>query len=262
MAAGKQGARVVPGPEPPLSEPSTACRTKAEEVMPLPRAKIAILDRYVFFQLFGPFCLTILVLSAVFLMTRILDLTDLVVNYRVGLSPVLWLLLFTLPYLFTFVFPMACLLAVLLTVLRMSADSEITALKAGGCSLWRLLVPVMAFCLLASAATGFMAVYGLPWGRTAMTDLVMNVARKNIEVGLSERTFNDTFKNVVLYVNELDEKNKVLKHVFIEDRRQPGAVLTVSARRGRLLSDPERGVWQLALTDGSANQVNLDQGTV
>ncbi len=224
--------------------------------------RAAILFRYVFLQLFGPFGLTVLVLSAIFLMTRLLSITDYVVNYHVGLGSVLALLLFTLPYLFTFVVPMAAMLAVLLTVLRMSSDSEITALKAGGMSLWQLLAPVMAFCLLSAAGTWFMAVFGVPWGRTAGTELVISVARQSIEVGLTERTFNDTFKDVVLYVNELDEKSGTLKHVFIEDRRRPDAVLAVSARMGRLLSDPARGVWQLHLADGMANQVNLSGSAV
>ncbi|MBW1987940.1 MAG: LPS export ABC transporter permease LptF [Deltaproteobacteria bacterium] len=226
------------------------------------RLRITIMDRYVFFRFLPPFAITILVLMAVFLMTRVLDLTDLVVNYRVGLLPVALLLAYTLPYLFTFVFPMASMLAVLLTVMSMSSDSEIVALKAGGYSLWTLARPVLFFCLLTAAATSFMAIKALPWGRLAMKDLVYSVARKNIEVGLSERVFNDTFKNVVLYVNELDEKNKVVKHVFIEDHRRKDVVLTVTAPEGRLVSDPEKGLWQLTLKNGSMNQVDVDEGAV
>jgi lipopolysaccharide export system permease protein len=43
----------------------------------------------------------------------------------------------------------------------------------------------------------------------------------NTDIGLKARTFNDSFKGVTLYVNEVDLQDRKMKDVFIEDRRNP-----------------------------------------
>ncbi len=221
-----------------------------------------IIDRYVFREMVPPFLLTLLVLATILLMTQMLKLADYVVNYHVGLGAVALFLVYNFPFFLTFVIPMAVMLAVLLTFLRMSADSEITALKAGGMSLFRLLWPVMAFSGCAALLTAFMIIFALPWGRVSEKALLLEVAKNSVEIGIKARTFNHQIPGVVLYVNELGVADKKLRHVFIEDRRNPGVTVTVTAKEGKLSSDPENMVWTLGLLDVSVNQVDMDEKTV
>jgi lipopolysaccharide export system permease protein len=79
----------------------------------------------------------------------------------------------------------------------------------------------------------------------------------NITIGLKERTFNDSFRRVVIYVNKIDPKNKMLIDVFIEDNRQPDRVNTVIAPRGEIFNEPERAISHLRLYNGSIHQTNL-----
>ncbi len=60
------------------------------------------------------------------------------------------LILLTLPYIVALTFPMAMLLAALLGFGRLSSDSEIVALVAGGASFERIEFPVALFALLVS----------------------------------------------------------------------------------------------------------------
>jgi lipopolysaccharide export system permease protein len=150
------------------------------------------------------------------------------------------------------------MMAVLLTFLRLSADNEIIALKTGGLTIYRLLVPVLLFCLVGCLLTLSMAVYGLPWGRIAIKEQTLKVISSNLDVGLKERTFNDSFKDVMLYVNKIDVKNRALIDVFIEDKRTKNIVSTVLAPRGKLFSDPGELVFHLRLFQGIINQVELE----
>jgi len=221
-----------------------------------------IIDRYVFREFLAPFFVTLLVLSAIFLMTRMLDLTDLVVTHRVGLLAVLRMLLYSLPFFLIFVIPMAVMMGVLLGFLRLSGDNEIMALQAGGWSLHRLLRPVLAFCLLGALCTAFMSFRGLPWGRCAFKVLLVEVARSYMNIALKERTFNDTFKDVTLYVSRIDRETGVLHHIFIADRQMQGTVSTITAARGELVADPDKDLWELRLHEGIINQVNRREKTV
>jgi len=103
-----------------------------------------------------------------------------------------------------------------------------------------------------------MAVYGQPWGRLAVKELTFKVISSNLDVGLKERTFNDSFKDVMFYVNEIDLKNRTLIDVFIEDKRGKSVVSTVVAPRGKLFSEPDGLVYHLRLYDGIINQVNVE----
>ena len=217
----------------------------------------SIINRYIMKEMVPPFMITLVFFSFVFLMTQILEITQLVVNFNISIVSIGLMLAYSMPFFLAFIIPMSVMMAVLLTFLRLSSDNEITALKAGGVSIYRLLPPVLIFGLIAGLLTGFMTIFGLPKGRLALKRLVYDVAVSNLDIGLKARTFNDSFKGVMLYVNHIDQRSKELQDIFIEDQRSQGVVTTVVAPQGKLFSDPEALVFQLRLLNGTINQVDL-----
>lgn len=222
----------------------------------------SIISRYVFKELIPPFFLNTVFFSLIFLLFQMLEITNMIVNYKIGLGIILKMIVYSMPYFLVFVFPMSVMMAVLLTFLRMSNDNEIIALRAGGISLYALIPPVFVFSLIAAVFTALMSVYGMPWGMLGFKQLAFKVATSNLEIGLKERTFNDTFKNVMLYVNKVDVKTRTFTDVFIEDQRTPKVSITIIAPKGKLLADPEKGTFHLKLLNGMINQVDLDKRSV
>jgi len=218
-----------------------------------------IIYRYIFWELIPPFLVNVVFFTFIFLMTKILEITNLIVNYRISLSVVLQMLMYSMPFFLQFIIPMSVMMSVLLTFLRLSNDNEIVALKSGGVSIYGLLPPVLVFCLMGHLLTSFMAIYGLPEGRMALKELAVKVIASNLDIGLKERTFNDRFDGVVLYVNKIDIKSKTLIDVFIEDSRNKQIVSTVVAPKARLVSDPEKFRFHFRLFNGSINQVDLER---
>ena len=168
------------------------------------------------------------------------------------------MIIYTTPYFLVFVLPMSIMMSVLLTFLQMSSDNEIIALKCGGHSINGLLPPVILFCLFGFSANIFITVFGMPWGSQAMKELTLEVASSNVDIGLKERTFNDSFEDVMLYVNNIDIKDKSLIDIFIEDKRQKEMVTTVVAPRGKLFSQPDKYLFQLQLYNGTIHQMNRE----
>ena len=222
----------------------------------------SIVNRYLFMEMLPSCFITLVLFTFIFLMAKILDITELVVNYGVSLLSVLFMLICFIPSFLVFVVPMSIMMGVLLAFLRLASDNEVIALKAGGLSVYQLLPPVFAFCLIGSLVTGFMCIYGSPWGRLSLEALLFETAKSNIDIGLKERVFNDSFKGVMLYVNEIDSRDKTLTDVFIEDRQTPGVVSTIVASRGRFFCDPESLVFRLTLFDGIINNVDQNNKTV
>lgn len=209
-----------------------------------------------------PFVINLLFFNFIFLLTKILDITNMIVNYRISLFDVMLLLIYSMPHFLEFVIPMSVMTTVLLTFFRLSSDNEIVALKAGGVSIYKLLPPVLLFCLIGCMLTGFMTIYGLSWGRLSFKKLTYEVALSNVNIGMKERTFNDNFEGVMLYMNKIDLKNKALMDIFIEDQRTRNIISTIVAPRGEMYSEPDKLLFHLRLHNGTINQVDIENKTV
>ncbi len=217
---------------------------------------MSITNRYILKEMLPPFCINVLVFSFLFIMTKMVEITNWIVNYNLNVWSVLALIACMMPLFLMFIFPMSVMMTILLTFLRLSSDNEIVALKSCGLSIYGLLPPVLISGIAGCLLTGFMTLYGVPQAKTALADMAMKMAASNIDIGLKERTFNDAFKDVMLYVNRIDLKSKKLIDVFIEDKRRPDVISTVVAPEGRLYSEPEKFMYHLILFNGTIHQTN------
>jgi len=221
-----------------------------------------IINRYLLKEMIPPFAINLLFFTFIFLMTKILEITDLIVNYRAGLLDVMFMLIYSMPFFLEFIIPMSIMMAVLLTFLRMSGDNEIIALRSCGMSIYRFLPPVLFFCFFGFLLTGFVGIWGMPWGNRSFKKLAVSVAETSIHAGFKERTFNSSFDGLTLYVNRIEAKNKEFIDVFIEEKRSSGHVNTVISPKGILYKDPGKPVFHLRLFDGMINQLDLKNRTV
>ncbi len=118
--------------------------------------------------------------------------------------------------------------------------------------------PVLAFSVMGMLFSFLLTIYAMPWGMISMKELTLRVAASHVNAGLKERTFNDSFKDVMLYINEIDLKKKRLIDVFIEDKRSKNIVSTIVAPKGKVFGEPDELVFHLQLYNGAINQVNLE----
>ena len=216
----------------------------------------SITNRYIFREMFVPFSINIFIFAFLFLMTEMLKIANWIVNYNLSLWAVFTLIFYTMPMFLTFIIPMSVMLAILLTFLRLSSDNEIVAIKSCGMSIYGLLPPVLLFAVFGFILTMFLTLYAGPRSKASLEAMSLKVATTNMDIGLKERTFNDTFQDVMLYVNKIDVHNKKLIDVFIEDKRQADIISTVVAPEGRLISEPEKYTYHLILSNGTIHQTN------
>ena len=216
----------------------------------------SIINRYILKEMISPFSINIFVFAFLFLMTEMVKIADWIVNYNLSLWAVVTIIFFTMPSFFVFIIPMSVMLSILLTFLRLSSDNEIVAIKSCGMSIYGLLPPVLLFAVLGVILTAFMTLYGVPKSKASLEELSLELAASHVDIGLKERTFNDAFKGVMLYVNKIDVKNRKLMDVFIEDKRKPEIVSTVVAPEGRLIGEPQKYIYHLILSNGTIHQTN------
>jgi len=212
-------------------------------------------------EIMGPFFVGLLIFTFIFLMNSILRLTELVVNKGVKLIDISKLILYAMPSFLVFTVPMALLMAVLAALGRLSGDNEITAMKVSGIGIYQLVAPIMIFSLVCSLLTSFVAVYALPWGNSSTRELIFNIARNKVNIGIKERTFNSDFKGLVLYVNEIAVRGEKLKGILVSEKGETGEPNTIVAREGYLISDPKSLIITLRLIDGKIHRASKDLNT-
>ena len=222
---------------------------------------LSIINRYIFREFLSPFIISLFFLTFVFLMMRIPEITNKVVNFNADMSSILLLMAYMLPRLMEFTIPMSVMIAILLTFMRMSGENELLALKGAGVSLYSLLPPVLIFSLAGVVLTSMVTVAGVPWGRLSLKKKTLELARSNMDMALQERQFNSELENVMIYISQVDMKTKKITDVFIEDRRTKGVVSISIAPLGELIRT-EDAIYTIRLLDGVINQVNEDEGSV
>ncbi|MGA2391791.1 MAG: LptF/LptG family permease [Candidatus Lustribacter sp.] len=103
---------------------------------------VTILDRYLVTELTGPVLFGAAGFTLIFVATQLLAIGRLVSQENLSLWIAIEYFLWQMPSFLLDVIPMAMLFGMLLTMGRLSGDSEITALKAGGVSLARMFLPL------------------------------------------------------------------------------------------------------------------------
>jgi len=109
-----------------------------------------ILDRYLVNELTGPFLFGLSAFTLIFVATQILAIGRLVSEQHAPLWAAIEYFLWDMPYYLLLVIPMAMLLGTLLAMQRLSSESEVTAMKAGGISLVRIVTPLLIVGVLVS----------------------------------------------------------------------------------------------------------------
>lgn len=110
-----------------------------------------ILDKYLIKEFIVPFFFGIMAFTILFMSADLLfRVVKLIVESKMDLKSALSFFANTLPSILVFTFPMAVLLAVFISFGRLSGDSEIIAMRAGGISLVRIATPVLLMCFTIS----------------------------------------------------------------------------------------------------------------
>ncbi len=211
----------------------------------------AILRRYLLLEMLVPFVLGLSVFTLVLLIARIVRLVEMVVNRGVPLTEMLKLFSLILPAFLEVTVPMALLLAILLGFGRMSADSEIVAMKTSGISLYQMMVPVAVFTAIVCLLTFWLAVSVRPWSNAALKNQLFEIAKNRASAGFREKVFNDEFPGLVIYVEEIEGGGGTLKGILVADFRDPKRRNTVVAKIGMLLPNEKTKTVTLRLLDGT-----------
>src|SRR3989338_1001084 len=212
-----------------------------------------ILRDHILKEFLSPFSFCVLSLLFVFLLGRgLVQMADLIFNKDVDPVSILKLLLYSFPFILTFVIPMSVLVATLLTFGKLSFDNEIMAIRASGVGMMRLVKPLIVFTIVLCLASFLLSDKIASTTHYAYRRILARIGIESPQAALEEGTFIKKFKNFVIFIYEID-KNK-LKGIRIYQPQEGRPTRTIIAQKGELISIPEKNTIKLRLIHGTSDE--------
>ena len=112
-----------------------------------------------------------------------------------------------LPYALKFALPPAVLTGVLLGLGRLSADTEITAMRATGFSLGHVAIPIILMCSVLAAGAYYITGFAAPEARTRYKQKLAKTAMENPLFFFKPQSFVTDFPGHLLYIGDYDGEN-------------------------------------------------------
>jgi lipopolysaccharide export system permease protein len=210
-----------------------------------------IARKYLLAEMAGPYLVGLASFTLVVLLDRFSRLADLVIARGVPAGLVGRLLLSLFPPFLEITLPASMLLAVLLALGRLSADSETTALAGAGVSMREIAVPVLIACAVTFSASLLVAWRGIPWGYHETQRTLARILTERAGAGASEHVFREVARNVVVYPDRVSPDGQRMDGVFMSFRAPGEEPLLVFAREGQFASARDEGAVGLVLRDGT-----------
>ncbi len=212
-----------------------------------------LITNYILREHIGPFIFSLATLFFIFLLNIIFRDLGRLLGKGIPIGTILEFFFLNMAWIAALAVPMSVLVATLMAFGRLSQDNEITALKAGGVNLYRLIRPVLLVSILLALGMERFNNTVLPEFNHRVSQLYSDIAQKRPTATIEPNVFFDDIPNYKLLVNRI--RGNELKGIFLTDSSDPKYNRTVIAKEGelRFIEDENRMV--LDLKDGEIHEV-------
>jgi lipopolysaccharide export system permease protein len=211
-----------------------------------------ILTRSILKETAFPFILSMVIISFILIMNKVLVLIDFVLQHGVGLGVVFRLVAYLLPSTFAVTIPMSLLMGVMLALGRLSSDMELVAMKAGGVSLSSLLKPLLLLGLGFSLGMIWFNEVALPRANQGYKSLFYDIISKKSSAAIQENTYISDFENLIIRVGGKAKNSEELSDItVIKLNTDKEPLQWIQSQRGELVSDDAKHRFYMRLYDGT-----------
>ena len=219
-----------------------------------------IINKYVLREHVGPLVFALTALTSLLLLNYIAKRFGDLVGKGLGWGVIGEFFMLSVPFTVAMTLPMAVLVSTLYAFSRLAAENEITALKASGVGMTRVLVPVLLGATVMAAFMLFFNDQVLPRANHRLSTLQQDIARKKPTFALKSQTLNEVAPGrLLLRADYVDQATSWLRVVTIYDLSDPVRRRTIFADSGKMeLVDNDL---LLTLYDGHMQEVPKNEVT-
>ena len=220
------------------------------------RPTVRILSRYILRQHLPPLGYAIAALTFAMLVNQVAKQFGNFVGKGLPWGVIFEVFALSIPFIVAMTLPMAVLVAVMYTFSHLAADNEVTAMKANGISIGRILAPVLGGAALMSVISLFWNDQVLPRSNHMLRTLLVDIQRKKPTFQLKEQVINEVVPGqFFLRAARIDPATNTLNDVTIYDLQDPDRRRIIMADSGRMAYTGGGTDLYLTLRDGEVHEI-------
>ncbi len=215
-----------------------------------------IIFRHILRAHVAPFIGSFFVLMFLFVLQFMMKFMDQLAGKGLSGAVIIELMVLNLAWIVVLAVPMAVLVATLMAFGGLSAGSEITAMKASGVSLYRMMFPVL---IAAGILTYLMIQFDnkvLPEANHRLKTLTIDIRRKKPTFTLIPGLFSQDLPGYSMLVRKTFAESNNLEGVIIYDHTDPNKNVVITAKRGALSFSSDYRRLIMDLYDGEIHELN------
>lgn len=198
-----------------------------------------ILYRYILRSHVAPFLFSLIVLILLFVLQFVMKFIDQLVGKGLSTWVIVELIAMNLAWMLVLAVPMSVLVATLMAFGGLSANHELTSMKATGVSLYRMMAPVLITSVIVSVLLFFFDNDVLPEANHRAKTLATDIHRKKPTLTLVPGLFSQDIGGYSILVRKTFEHSNDLEGVTIYDYTNPSTSVLITAEEGAVSFSPD-----------------------
>lgn len=209
------------------------------------------LHKFIIKSFFGPFFMTFFICVFILLMQFLWKYIDDLVGKGLDWKIVSELLMYASFGLVPLAFPLAMLLASIMTFGNLGENYELVAMKASGISLFRIMRPLLIVTLIMTLTAFYFSNNILPKTNLKFYSLMYSVKQQKPEMVIKEGVFTNDMPNYSIKVEHKGRNNNMLYDVMIYNHvRNEGNVNVTIADSGKMEVTEDKKFMSITLFNG------------
>jgi len=219
--------------------------------------KTGKIQRVIYSEITAPSLISLVVLTFVVFTREFGRLAEILIRKNAATATIFQIVISLLPSILIFTVPFAFLIGTLIGISRLSADSEIIALRAGGVNIYQLLWPVLKVGLGIMLLTLILTCILLPRANSALRDLRHQIGLRPVQSEIKAHVFNEDLPGVVLYAEDIDLQTSAWQGAFLADASTDGEKRIILSQRAHPLFSDDAQRLQIHFERGLVYKVDL-----
>ena len=199
----------------------------------------------------GPFIATFFIAIFILLMQFLWKYIDDLVGKGLDFSQISELLFYASARFVPIAIPIAMLLSSVMVFGKLGEQYELVALKSSGISLYRLILPFLAFVLIISYGSFLFSNYVMPIANLKNGSMIYDIQKKKPALNIKPGIFYKEIEGFSIKINEKDQDGVTLRNILIYDHTdQDGNNKVLIAESGKMQITQDERFLELILYNG------------
>ncbi|MEO7994239.1 MAG: LptF/LptG family permease [bacterium] len=195
---------------------------------------MSILDRYMVREFLAYFLAVIVGFVVLMTGNTAYIMSDLISGKQIPFWSISQILILRMPAMIVLGLPVATIFAVFLAMGRLGKDSELIAMRTGGVSFQRIILPVLGMAALVSLGSFWLNEEVVPTANHVSQNTIRQFWLTEVMEQAESQVFFKIPGDLVIYTGAYDHETKSLKDVFVFDTKSESYPTVTLAKTGKM----------------------------